>query len=821
MKRIIAVSLCVVALVRAACAITAPIACSISFDGTNTVRIGWYPDPGKSYVIQSTTNLAQSWQNGATLTATNNLLSCPFPVLSGARFFRVVKLDTDPPTVSRLLPSDGAIAVQRQGQLMVWLQDETGIATNSISWAVGTNPPVTLADPRMFFQNGLLTYTPATNQFLGANGQFITSQLVVADTLGHWGTNTWTFKLELVPILAGSVVLISPSSPLTLLSTNGNTYVFSYTNASSGLTNGSILVSTDPNFAYKRLVLSVADNPPGHTVTLVTTQAALADILLQGTVQFFGDSFVTQTGPGPQPKTASTTIQLGSTTPLYNNGQVEIDVPSGQLSFAPDFRIAAEFAGTPSFDLDINATMEFDLTLHASWQNSWPFAASKGIGTPIQQFWLLGWIPTPIPIPVWAEAVWEFNLGIEGQVAAQASVTAGFASSWSLAFGTHLRTGQWTPYANENVIATPYPLSWQGTGSGQVTAYVEPKLTVYLESFAGPTADLKPYLELDVHACVQPGQAGVDAWLYDGLSGTLAVDVRFWNKDWFNLPSWPLFNLQQPIPGAHWSYTTPVGTPMQTIPNMAWIPCGTFVMGSPTSEAERWSDETQHTVTLTQGFYMGKYAVTQGEYLALMGSNPSSTYDYNGNAIPPDLNRPVDAVSWIDATNYCGHLTQQEQAAGRLPAGWVYRLPTESEREYACRAGTTTAFHYGNALHGGMANFYDYYEYDASIGDILVSNPAVPWLPRMTTVGSYQPNAWGLYDMHGNVWEWCRDWYGNYPTGSVTDPQGATLGSSRVTRGGGCYYSGRLCRSACRLSGIPSSGYGDLGFRVILAPGQP
>jgi formylglycine-generating enzyme required for sulfatase activity len=260
-------------------------------------------------------------------------------------------------------------------------------------------------------------------------------------------------------------------------------------------------------------------------------------------------------------------------------------------------------------------------------------------------------------------------------------------------------------------------------------------------------------------------------------------------------------------------------------PNMVWIPPGTFVMGSPTSEAEREAygrDETQHTVTLTKGFYMGKYAVTQGEYLALMGSNPSyfTTQDGNGNPISPDLNRPVEEVSWIDATNYCAHLTQQEQAAGRVPSGWVYRLPTESEREYACRAGTTTAFHYGNALHGGMVNFYDYQEYDASIGSIYVSNPAVPWLPRTTTVGSYQPNAWGLYDVHGNVSEWCRDWYGTYPTGSVTDPQGATSGSGRVLRGGGWGDRGGYCRSARRSDGDPSLRR-IVGFRVVLAPGQP
>ena len=470
--------------------------------------------------------------------------------------------------------------------------------------------------------------------------------------------------------------------------------------------------------------------------------------------------------------------------------------------------------------------MEFDLTLRASWQNSWPFAASKGIGKPIRQFKLIGAIPMPPPIfgiPVWAEAVWEFNIGTEGQVAAQASATAGFASSWNLAFGTRLRNGQWTPYANESHTATPYPLAWQGAGSGQISGYVQPKLTVYLESLVGPTADLKPYIELDVHACVQPGQAGVDVWGYAGLSGTLAVDVRFWNDDWASLPSWELFNLRQPIPGARWDYTTPIGTPPQTIPNMAWIPCGTFVMGSPTSEAQRDSGETQHTVTLTQGFYMGKYAVTQGEYLALMGNNPSyfTTQDWYGNPISPDLNRPVETVSWDDATSYCAHLTQQEQAVGRLPTGWVYRLPTESEWEYACRAGTTTAFNFGSGIHGGMANFWDYYEYDAAIGDIYVPSPAVAWLPRTTTVGSYAPNAWGLHDMHGNVWEWCRDWYGTYPTGSVIDPQGAPSGSDRVFRGGSWCSLGRNCRSAFRSYYDPSGRDYGIGFRVVLAPGQP
>ena len=257
-------------------------------------------------------------------------------------------------------------------------------------------------------------------------------------------------------------------------------------------------------------------------------------------------------------------------------------------------------------------------------------------------------------------------------------------------------------------------------------------------------------------------------------------------------------------------------------PGMVWIPAGSFTMGSPTSEAGRWTDEEQHTVTLTKGFYMGKYPVTQGQYLAVVGSNPSyfQTVDWNGTPISPDLNRPVEQVSWDDATNYCALLTQTDRLAGRIPATWTYRLPTEAEREYACRAGTTTAFHFGSAIHGGMANFYDYYEYDAAVGDIYIANPSVPWLPRTTTVGSYAPNAFGLYDMHGNVWEWCRDWYGAYPVGAVVDPTGPATGSARVFRGGGWNGHGWICRSAIRNNYGPSNRGNGLGFRAVLAPGQ-
>jgi formylglycine-generating enzyme required for sulfatase activity len=231
-------------------------------------------------------------------------------------------------------------------------------------------------------------------------------------------------------------------------------------------------------------------------------------------------------------------------------------------------------------------------------------------------------------------------------------------------------------------------------------------------------------------------------------------------------------------------------------------------MGSPTNEVDRSGDEGPQTaVTISRGFWMGKYLVTQGDYLALMGSNPSyfTTNDSAGNPISPDLTRPVETVSWFDATNYCARLTQQERGAGRIGTNSVYRLPTEAEWEYACRGWTSTRFSYGDDP--GYTNLTNYaWYFDNS------TNMTHP-------VGQKLPNPWGLYDMHGNVWEWCQDWDGLYPGGIALDPQGPATGSHRVVRGGGWNGGAGGCRSASRRD--PGDGYDQNGLRVVLAPGQP
>ena len=235
--------------------------------------------------------------------------------------------------------------------------------------------------------------------------------------------------------------------------------------------------------------------------------------------------------------------------------------------------------------------------------------------------------------------------------------------------------------------------------------------------------------------------------------------------------------------------------------NMVFIPPGTFRMGSPTNEVDRSSVEgPQTSVVISRGFWMGKYEVTQGEYLAVMGRNPS---DFDG-----DTNRPVETVSWFDATNYCGTLTQRERAAGRIGTNSVYRLPTEAEWEYACRGWTSDRrFSYGDDP--GYTSLANYAWYNGNGGG--TTHP----------VGQKLPNPWGLYDMYGNVWEWCQDWWSyNLPGGIAIDPQGPTTGSYRVVRGGGWDTYGWGCRSAIRDGHGPSYRDRSIGFRDVLAPGQ-
>lgn len=257
--------------------------------------------------------------------------------------------------------------------------------------------------------------------------------------------------------------------------------------------------------------------------------------------------------------------------------------------------------------------------------------------------------------------------------------------------------------------------------------------------------------------------------------------------------------------GTKWLSLTGKGgsasVPVQPIPNMVWIDPGTFTMGSPPNEQESYQTERPQTVvTLTTGFWIGSREVTQAEYQAVVGRNPSLHFG--------DTTRPVESMTWYDAVGFCGTLTIREHLAGRIPGNWAYRLPTEAEWEYAARAGTTTRFSFGDDPSYTSLPNYGWYSGNGG------GSPH--------SVGGKSPNAWGLYDIHGNVWEWCQDYYGSYPGGQVFDPLGPASGSDRLVRGGSFNYGGRECRSASRNSNYPPGGrYDDVGIRLVLAEGQP
>ena len=216
---------------------------------------------------------------------------------------------------------------------------------------------------------------------------------------------------------------------------------------------------------------------------------------------------------------------------------------------------------------------------------------------------------------------------------------------------------------------------------------------------------------------------------------------------------------------------------------MVLIPSGKFMMGSPASEKDRENDETQHEVTLTKPYYMGKYEVTQEQWESVMGKNPSDT---------KGAKLPVENVSWNDCQEFITKLNAKTSGG--------FRLLTEAEWEYACRAGTTTAYSVGNSLTKA----------DANCGDVSAGS--------IKAVGSFKPNAFGLYDMQGNVWEWCNDWRSDYPAGSATDPKGPETGDYRVLRGGSFVSDGSETRSSTRAYGTPSTRNSIGGFRLARTP---
>jgi formylglycine-generating enzyme required for sulfatase activity len=292
------------------------------------------------------------------------------------------------------------------------------------------------------------------------------------------------------------------------------------------------------------------------------------------------------------------------------------------------------------------------------------------------------------------------------------------------------------------------------------------------------------------------------------------------------------------------------------------IPAGNFAMGSPASEVGRSNNEGPQTrVIISQPFWLGQTEVTQTQWRAVMGTDlaeqvqrmlaDNTLYGLGGKeqqtlrdyyrlqkdgssslAFNSAGDAPMYFVSWEESVAFCRRLTERERAAGRLPSGYEYRLPTEAEWEYACRAGTTNATYAGNLEIKGKYNVpvldeIAWYGGNSSVGYTGKGRDTSQWAEKQypggtaaqRAVATKKPNTWGLYDMLGNVWEWCGDYYRKLPGGEVRDPKGPNSGSYRAWRGGSYSYGPATdCRAAARTASLPSMRVSDVGFRVALCP---
>ncbi len=237
---------------------------------------------------------------------------------------------------------------------------------------------------------------------------------------------------------------------------------------------------------------------------------------------------------------------------------------------------------------------------------------------------------------------------------------------------------------------------------------------------------------------------------------------------------------------------------------LVWVPPGKFTMGSPNNEWGREQWENQVQVTLTKGFWLGQHEVTQAEWRGVMQTAP---WERKFGVREGD-DYPATFVSWDEAMKFCEKLTEQEQSAGRLPSGWQYTLPTEAQWEYACRAGTTTRYSFGDS----DLKLSDYAWWGGFIGQGSAKNETYAH-----RVGQKKANPWGLQDMHGNVWELCHDWHSSALMGG-TDPQGPSQGKFKVVRGGNWGDTANDCRSAVRHGFGPRRGNANMGFRVAAVP---
>jgi formylglycine-generating enzyme required for sulfatase activity len=939
---------------------------NIAPTGTNnSVLTIWDATPGRTYRLEATTNLTAPWLNAlpGTLTASSNALSQIFPTDVFARFFRVLVLDMEGPEVYRTEPAAGGIAVSRSAALRAWLRDDSGIVTNTITLVLATptttNAPVTLADARLSFTNGLLTYTPTNTETLGAAGDIVTVSLAVADTLGNQTTNfSWSFQLELPPVASTNIVFIggggapattrlanvtATASTLTLVSSNGNTFLFSYTGGSSGVTNGLILVNSSLQSGYTVVVTNFTNYVASNTVVVITRPAKLAELLKDGSLVSQTFTQVTPSGG------ASLAIGISAGLPVnyhhdlaqvvYQDGGMTVELIAGsafdwngQLTLGAnvrDFRLR-------EFEATLSGTVTANLQARFSVSNSVSSSGTKAVIAPVTNRYASA-IITPIgPVPVWVDVVYEIDAGYEATATASDSVTSGITASRDIVVSRRWSdaAGWSTPFESPGQSFSYTRPVFQAQVTANLKVYLQPKVTFYLYSVAGVSGDLQPSLELEATAQANPPE--FDLSLYGALTSTMGLNLKVWDEAWGEQPSktfeliprtqlwhtnvstnmpritlppksvavesntpakffveakgkdplqyrWyknglllgddesksgtrtPTLNVPRAKGHDAANYTVEVRNTNGTVTttavrlsllvaptNMVLIPAGAFQMGDAQGDNLTTDEQPVHSVYVS-AFHIDKYEVTKALWDDVSNWAITNGYSFNYGAESKAANHPAHSVTWYDAVKWCNARSEKE---GRMPAYYTssaqttvyrsgqvsvdnssvkwntgYRLPTEAEWEKAARGGLSgRRFPWGDTISHKQANYFShwsegrpYYSYDVAGTQYYhptYNNGTTDVTPYTSPVGSFAVNGYGLYDMAGNVAEWCWDWHGSYSSVSQSDPVGPASGVSRMFRGGSWSFNASSGRCADRFGHTsipPDIRLGVFGLRCALS----
>lgn len=816
-------------LALAACASAQlPFRSSMTLD-SNAVVLSWEAIPGGRYDVRTAAEPGLVWDSFLhdPLISPLNFVNLRHVPEQPQQFFQVLQLDNVAPLPWRLFPSDHAVAVSRQGGVSVSVYDDGTVDTNSVTLVLPNVGPLRLDDPRLQLINGVLTFNPDGAETLGEYGQSITALVSGADLSGNQTTTTWTFQLEPVPVLSTNVVFLTNTvGGLVLIATNGDLFTYRFEGPTSGLLPGNVLVSGPPNLFYRRSVLAVNEDTANHEVAVITTNATLRECYEQGGVQATNDpshepwTYASVEPDGNSFQAAASSLCCGtalSNRVVFSGPGATAQVSTGRVMFIPRIALHGLFGetGLSAADLEVGAQAIFDVSLLATATAPGSYSNRVSLGTASSLF------PLQLTerVPGTLRAQLGLTLVFESEWDDAGTVRIGLNSTNWVAVDAKLRSGAWTAEASRIPRWTAPAILWQEGLNARVRLSLEADLTFELDGEPGPVLTLTPAIEARGSGSAPSGQRGLTADLYEGLTAAVQVDLRSWDGDAPVLAGTNVLQLLQAV--VHTNWFSVEGQSIRPIPGMTWIPAGKFIMGQNTGSAEPGCGCPPTEVTFTQGFHLGRHEVTQQEFLDVMGTNRSL---HAGGTWGDDLSRPVENVSWEEAMRFCSLLTQRERAAHRILVTHGYRLPTEAEWEYACRAGTTRAFYPGDVLPPTMANF------DCALepGGGCATNPVTSFRapgtldqPQPVAVGLFAPNVWGLHDMHGNVSEWCWDRLADpLPGGSLFNPRGNTNGPVHYGRGGSYADGSASCSSFARSAGTTNTPPGQIGFRVALgSPG--